>query len=81
MPAHRKRVLLALDVGLHVVVVAFLLGPASDMLGDVGPVSEAVHLCPLDQGELLVCAPVFVEDWERVRRDDAVVVRRSMRTE
>lgn len=62
-------------------VVALLLGPPANMFGNVGPVAEAVHLGALEQEQLLVGAPVAVEDGERVRRDDAVGVRRAMWTE
>lgn len=52
-----------------------LVAEAADVVGDVGPGAQAVDLGALEEEELLVGAPVAVEDGERVLLDDAEGVR------
>ncbi len=62
-------------------LLALLFCPSSYVLRHVRPVAEAVHLGAFDQEELLVGAPVGVEDGERVAVDHPVGVVRPMRSD
>ena len=67
------------DVLVEVVLVALVLGLGPHVLGDLGPVAEAVDLDRLEQQELLVGAPVHGEEREGEVVDDVVRVRRLVR--
>jgi hypothetical protein len=55
------------DVGAEVVVADLVLvAEAADVIGDVSPGAQAVDLGALEEEELLVGAPVAVEDGEGV---------------